>query len=220
LSLQEKLNAVRAEVTANTPARLQSIIDGALRNLIASGQSERAMKAGARAPSFRLPDTSGTIVRSDDLLQCGPMVLTFYRGSWCPYCNLDLQALEAAHADIWSIGGLLVTVSQQTPANSLIAREMNGVTFPMLSDKGGVLANALGIRSAVPGDLQVAFRELGIDLPDLNGEGSWTLPMPARYIIGQDGVIAYAEVNPDHTQRPEPSELLPTLRKLSRRPAN
>ena len=126
------------------------------------------MKAGERAPPFRLPDTFGTIVRSDDLLRCGPMVLTFYRGSWCPYCNLDLQALQAAYADITSSGGSLVSVSQQTMQNSLIARETNRVTFPMLSDKGGVLAHAFGIRSALPGELQDAFKEMGIDLPALN----------------------------------------------------
>ena len=94
------------------------------------------MKAGERAPSFRLPDTSGKIVRSDDLLRCGPMVLTFYRGSWCPYCNLDLQALQAAYADITSSGGSLVSVSQQTLQNSLIARETNRVTFSHAERQG------------------------------------------------------------------------------------
>ena len=175
------------------------------------------MKAGERAPEFRLPDTSGKIVRSDDLLRSGPLVLTFYRGSWCPYCNLDLQALEAAYADIRSTGGSLVTISQQTLQNSRIARETNRLTFPMLSDKGGILANAFGIRTMLRSDLQAVFKKLDIDLSTLNGETSWTLPMPARYVIGRDGVIAYAEVNPDHTRRPEPSELLPTLRKLAKR---
>jgi peroxiredoxin len=220
VSLQEKLDAVKADAIENTPERLRVIIDNALWSLIASGQAARAMKAGERAPAFLLPDTFGRIVRSEDLLRRGPLVLTFYRGSWCPYCNLDLQALEAAYADIRTIGGLLVTVSQQTPTSSQIARKTNGVTFPMLSDKAGTLANAFGIRSILPADLQSVFKELSIDLPALNGETSWTLPMPARYVIGRDGIIAYAEINPDHTQRPEPSELLPTLRRLTRQSPN
>ncbi|MDY7560910.1 peroxiredoxin-like family protein [Pseudomonas sp. 10B1] len=149
-----------------------------------------------------------------DLLVKGPLVLTFYRGVWCPYCNLDLQAMEETRAQIEAFGATLVAVSQQTAANSRKSQRDNKLGFPILGDKGGDLAAAFGIRWDVPDYLKPIHKAVGADITVFNGEDSWTLPMPARYVIGQDGVIAYAEVNADYTMRPEPSEVFPTLELL------
>jgi peroxiredoxin len=184
--------------------------------LIASRQTERALKVGDRAPSFNLPDAEGVMIDSARLLAKGPVVLTFYRGVWCPYCNLDLQAIEAAAADIRAAGASLVAISQQVPANSRKSQRQNRLSFPILSDHGGQIAAVFGIRSRLPDDLINVYKGFGVDLPVINGEPSWTLPMPARYVIARDGVIAYAEINPDYTRRPDPSELLPTLERLRR----
>jgi len=184
--------------------------------LIASGQAGRALHAGDRAPVFALPDPDGKLVSSQDLLARGPLVLTFYRGAWCPYCNLDLQALEEARSQIEARGASLVAVSQQTAANSRKAQRNNKLGFPIVGDKGGELAAKFGIRWHLPEDLQAVHKQLGADLVAFNGEDSWTLPMPARYVIGQDGVIAYAEINPDYTRRPEPSDVFPVLDQLKR----
>ena len=215
MSLKAKLDAARAKARTDVPAGLQDVIENRLKTLIASGQAEQAMKAGDRAPSFRLPDTGGKIVESSGLLKRGPLVLTFFRGAWCPYCNLDLQALETVHKDIRSHGASLVAVSPQTPHQSNITQRNNKISFQMLSDKGGELAESFGIRTRLPIDLQTVFKELDIDLIALNGETSWTLPMPARFVISQDGIIAFSEIDSDYTHRPEPGDLLPTLKRLA-----
>jgi peroxiredoxin len=182
--------------------------------LIASGQAGRALKAGDRAPAFTLPDPDHKLVSSADLLAKGPLVVTFYRGAWCPYCNLDLQALEAAADDIRARGASLVAISPQTAPNSRKSQRTNHLSFPILSDKGGEVAAAFGVRWTMPADLQAVHKQFGADLTVFNGDTNWTLPMPARYVIGRDGVIAYAEVNPDYTHRPDPLELFPILEGL------
>ena len=153
-------------------------------------------------------------MRSAGLLQKGPLVVTFYRGVWCPYCNMDLQAIEEAANGIRALGASLVAISPQTAPNRRKSKRENALSFPILSDHGNAVANAFGLRFRLPDDLIAVYKGFGNDLAIGNGEGSWTLPMPARYVIGTDGVIAYAEVNPDYTRRPDPSELLPVLRRL------
>jgi peroxiredoxin len=217
LPLQGKLDALKNEFeTKMAPPEVVAVMHRVTDELIASGEAERALKAGDRAPEFELPDTDGNPVSSDDLLSKGPLVLTFYRGVWCPYCNFDLAALEEARLEIEKRGATLVAVSQQTSANSRKSQRTNNLGFPILGDKGGALAAAFGIRWTVPDDLKQVHKLLGADLEAFNGEDSWTLPMPARYVIDEDGAIAYAEVNPDYTRRPEPSHLLPVLDALKR----
>jgi peroxiredoxin len=184
----------------------------AIQELIDSGAADRALKAGDIAPSFTLDDANGQPVSSAELLKRGPLVVTFYRGVWCPYCSLDLEALEAAHSEITNAGATLIAISPQLPVNSRKSIRQNGVTFPMLFDPGNDVAAAFGLRYTLPDYLidlyKNAFKN---DLEQVNGDPSWTLPMPARYVIGEDGVIRYAEVSPDYTNRPDPSEILAVL---------
>jgi peroxiredoxin len=150
------------------------------------------------------------------LLAEGPLVVTFYRGVWCPYCNLELEALDCIRAEINTRGASLIAISQQTVASNRKCRQCNRISFPILSDQRGELAKAFGIRWTVPPELREVYKELGSDLTLFNGDDSWTLPMPARYVIDRDGVIAYSEINPDYTHRPEPSSILPVLNELHR----
>lgn len=217
MSLQDKLDALKAEFeTKMAPPAVVEVMHRVTDELIASGQAERALRAGDRAPSFTLLDPDGKPVSSADLLAKGPLVVTFYRGAWCPYCNLDLQALEEARSDIEARGATLVAISQQTAPNSRKSQRTNKLGFPILGDKDGELAARFGIRWKMPEDLRQIHKQLGADLTAFNGEDSWTLPMPARYVIGQDGLIAYAEINPDYTRRPEPSDIYPVLDQLRR----
>jgi peroxiredoxin len=217
MKLQDKLDAFRADFETNkAPPEVVEVFHKATAELIASGQAERALKAGDRAPSFKLQDADGTLVDSSELLAKGPLVVTFYRGVWCPYCNMDLQAIEAAAADIRSLGASLVAISPQTPVNSRKSQRENKLSFPILSDHSGDTAAAFGIRFKLPVDLVKIYGMFKNDLAIVNGEPSWTLPMPARYVIDSDGVIVYAEINPDYTRRPEPSELFPSLQQLQR----
>jgi len=215
MSLQDKLDAFKADFEGRkAPANVVEIMHKATADLIASGQADRALKTGGRAPKFTLPDTHGRLVSSADLLARGPLVLTFYRGIWCPYCNMDLQAIEAAADEIRALGASLVAISPQTAPNRRKSERENELSFPILSDHGNAVADEFGLRYRLPDELIAVYKGFGNDLTIGNGEDSWTLPMPARYVIGTDGVVAYAEVNPDYTRRPDPSELLPPLQRL------
>jgi peroxiredoxin len=214
MALQEELDAYKATPKPHILPEFRPVIGRTIADLIASAQVQTARKAGDRAPDFVLPDQNGAAVSSADLLARGPLVVSFYRGVWCPFCNIELKALEATLSDIRARGATLVAISQQTPPNSRKAQRDNGLSFPILSDKGGEIGAAFGLRWLVPEDMREVHKKLGGPLPVFNGEDSWTLPMPARYVIGKDGVIVYGEVNPDYTQRPEPSDLLPILDRL------
>jgi len=212
--LDERLKALRSKESADTPDALKSVLSTELKALISSGQAGRAVKVGAKAPSFVLPDVNGNTVSSAELLQKGALVVTFYRGLWCPFCNADLQALEAAAERIRGFGATLVAISPQTPANSRISLQENHLSFPILSDKNCELAEKFGIRWVPSQALQGVYRNFGTDVGTFNGEGSWALPMPARYVIAQDGTVAYAKVNANYTHRPEPGDVCPVLEKL------
>lgn len=217
MSLQDKLDAFKAEFEGKkAPPEVVAVFHKSTAELVASGQAARALKVGDRAPVFRLPDFEGTTVASAELLTNGPLVVTFYRGAWCPYCNMDLQAIEAAALQICSLSASLVAISPQTQASSTKSKRDNALSFPILSDHGGEIAAAFGLRWRVQAELKAVMTAFKVDLATFNGEPSWSLPMPARYVIAQDGVIAYSEVNPDYTRRPDPSELLPILRQLRR----
>jgi peroxiredoxin len=217
MSLQAKLDAFKADFEAgkppyNVPRSVIDTMHRATDELIASGAAARALKAGASAPDFVLNDADGTAVASADLLAQGPLVVSFYRGVWCPYCNMDLQALQAALPKFHALGASLVAISPQTAANSRKSMRTNGLDFPILSDPGNETAARFGLRFALPDYLVALYKSLKNELPAFNGDESWTLPMPARFVIGQDRVIRYAEVNPDYTRRPDPEDMLPALR--------
>jgi peroxiredoxin len=219
MKLQDKLDAMREDFENGrfplVPTRDQlDTMQSATQSLIDNGQADDALKAGDTAPDFTLEDANGNSVSSRALLTRGPLIATFYRGVWCPYCNYDLQALEEVRPEIEARGASLVAVSSQTPANSRKSQRDNKLGFPILSDAGAAVAAEFGLRFALPDDLIEVYKQFGNDLPTINNDPAWVLPMPARYVIDTDSVIAYAEVNPDYTRRPDPSELLPVLDRL------
>src|SRR5258705_1150775 len=219
MALQDRLDAFKADFESGRPPynvtkdRIE-IMHRATAALIASGQAQRTKKAGDAAPEFSLLDPDGKPVSSRELLAKGPLVISFYRGVWCPYCNLELQALQEPFPEIAARGASLVAISPQTAPNSRKSQRQNNLGFSILSDVKSEVANAFGIRFALPDYLVELYKSFKNDLPAFNDDPSWVLPMPARYVIGMDGIIAYSEVNPDYTQRPDPSELLPVLDRL------
>ena len=218
MSLQAKLDAFRADFETNiAPPAAVAIIHKAPEDLIASGQPDRALKAGDIAPDFTLPDANGSMVSLSALLTAGPVVVTFYRGVWCPYCNIDLKAIEETADAVRATGATLVAISPQTPTNSRRSQRDNGLSFSILSDAHLAVSDQFGIKFTLPADLLALYQSFGIDLEASNGDASGALPMPGRFIIGTDGRIAYAEVNADYTIRPEPSDLLPVLKALATR---
>lgn len=217
MSLQDKLDAFKADFQAgkppyNVPRPVIETMQRATAELIASGAAAHALKAGDKAPAFTLGDPDGRAVSSAELLADGPLVVSFYRGVWCPYCNMELQALQAALPTFQALGAGLVAISPQTAPNSRKSVRQNALGFPILSDPHNDVAAAFGLRFELPDYLIELYKGLKNDLPAFNGDPSWSLPMPARFVIGQDGTILYAEVNPDYTRRPEPEDMLPALR--------
>ena len=220
MSLQANLDAFKVDFEAGKPPYSvpHSVIETmhrATAELIASGAASRAKKAGDIAPSFSLKDPEGIVVSSNELLKKGPMVVSFYRGVWCPYCNLELQALEAAKPQFDKYGASLVAISPQTAPNGRKSMRQNKLSFPILSDVKGKIGAAFGLRFQLPDYLVELYKGLKNDLPTFNDDPSWTLPMPARYVIGQDGTILYSEVNPDYTHRPEPEDMVPVLQRAA-----
>jgi peroxiredoxin len=218
MSLQAKLDAFKADFEAgkppySVPRSVIEVMHRATAELIASGAASRARKAGDIAPSFLLKDPEGNVVSSEELLKKGPLVVSFYRGVWCPYCNMELQALEAAKPEFDKYGASLVAISPQTAPNSRKSVRQNKLTFPILSDVKGNVGEAFGLRFHLQDYLVELYKSLKNDLPTFNDDPSWTLPMPARYVIGQDGTILYSEVNPDYTRRPDPEEMIPVLQR-------
>jgi peroxiredoxin len=220
MTLQSKLDAFKADFEAgkppyNVPPSVIQTMHRATAELVASGAATRALKAGDKAPSFTLNDPEGHPVASADLLANGPLVVSFYRGVWCPYCNMELQALQDALPEFEKLGASLIAISPQTSVNSRKSVRQNELGFPILSDTHNDVAAAFGLSFELPDYLVDLYKGLKNDLPTFNGDPSWTLPMPGRFVVAQDGTILYAEVNPDYTRRPEPGDMLPALRRAT-----
>src|SRR5258708_34935333 len=192
MSLQANLDAFKVDFEAGKPPYSvpRSVIETmhrATAELIASGAAQRAKKAGDVAPSFSLKDPEGNVISSDALLKKGPLVLSFYRGVLCPYCNMELQALEAAKPSFDRYGASLLAISPQTAPNSRKSMRQNNLSFPILSDVKGKVGAAFGLRFELPDYLIELYKSLTNDLPTFSDDPSSPLPMPARYVIGQDG---------------------------------
>jgi peroxiredoxin len=179
--------------------------------LIATRQAERALCAGSRAPNFRLADQDGVAVSSAFLLSRGPIVLTFYSGTWSPASNHDLVALDRLRPAIRARGAEVFAISQQTAPENRRARSLAGVEIPILGDLGGEVSLKFGVRWVIPELLRSLHKAGGVDLPVLNGEESWTLPIPARFVVDRNGVIVYSEINPDQTRPSDMQGILPVV---------
>ena len=216
MSLQAQLDAFKTQFKAQAPAEAFDAFARSTQELIDSGIADKALSVGDQAPDFVLQDPHGNDVALKELLATGPVVLTFYRGVWCPYCNIELQALEAVAEDIRAKGATLVAISMQGAADSRKSERDNNLSFPILTDKSGELAEQFGIRWTLQDYVIEFHKAFNVILPTIHGDGEWNLPMPARYVLDTDGNIVYAEVNPDYTQRPEPNDLLTVLDTLSK----
>jgi peroxiredoxin len=151
------------------------------------------------------------------LLETGPVVVTFYRGGWCPYCNIELRGLQRALPEIKQLGASLIAISPQLPDNSLSTEEKNSLTFPVLSDIGNVIARRFGIAFRLPDELLKTYEDFNHGLEKKNGkEGALELPMPATFLLGKDGTALLAFVDEDYTKRLDPEVILATLRELGR----
>jgi peroxiredoxin len=218
-TLKFELESFRAEFMAKVPTAISEAMTRADLELARSGILEKALKAGAMAPDFALADVHGDPVSLSSLRKAGPVVLSFYRGGWCPYCNLELRALQQVLPEIRQLGASLVAVSPQLPDASLTTAEKNALAFPVLSDAHSDVARAFGVVFELAEELRPIYTRFGHALPDLSGDARWLLPIPATYVIDRDGSITLAFVDVDYRKRLEPSEILTTLSALARKRA-
>lgn len=177
-------------------------------------ESTSMLGVGDAAPKFALLNATGHTVELDTLLQQGPVIVAFYRGAWCPYCNTELHDLAEALPEIQKLGAQLVAISPQTPDHSLSTVEKNDLPFEVLSDSGNKLADQFGIVFILDHETREKYKGYGVDLAEYNGDDTWQLPHPATYIIDQQGTIRFAFVNTDYKIRAQPSEILAALQGL------
>jgi peroxiredoxin len=213
MTLQANLKAITEGVRQQAPAEVFAAIEAANAKLEISGIAGRALKAGDRIPDFDLPDATGKVVRSADLLAAGPLVISFYRGSWCPYCSLELKTLQQNLSEFRARGATLVAISPQTPDESLTTKQKNELAFPVLSAAGSKVARKFGLVFTLDETLKPIFKAFGIDLLAHNGVDTWELPIPATYVVAKSGKIVSACVDVDYRNRAEPAEILKWLEK-------
>lgn len=212
-SLAEKLAAFKAAFIQRAPEQIRQVIQQANDDLRASGALDRSVKVGDQLAAFELPNQDGAIIRSDDLLARGPLVLSFFRGVWCPYCNLELEALGEIAGDLRALGANLVVISPQNAAKAAESRVKNRLDVDVLVDSGCDYAAKLGVSFTLPEHIQTIYRGFNIDLPTYNASGDWRLPIPTRLIVMPTGRIVYAEIDVDYTNRPEPAATLAALKR-------
>lgn len=214
MGLDQQLADFRAEFARTAPAGRAALHEAKIEELRAAFATEKALAVGHRAPDFTLPDQQGRPVSLAAVLDGGPAVVSFYRGGWCPYCNFQLRAYQAALRDVVALGARLLAISPQLPDASLSTVEKNGLSFDVLSDAGNSVARSFGLVFALPQELRAALRSADKALPPINGDESWELPVPATYVIAPDGRVALAFVDVDYRRRLSPEDILKTLRTL------
>lgn len=215
-NLAEELAAYKEGYRQRVGPERVAMMEAATAELRATGIESRALQVGAMAPSLSLPDATHRQVALRELWQAGPLVVIFYRGGWCPYCNLELRAWQRELAALRGQGGTLVAISPQTPDNSLTTAEKNELAFPVLSDTGLVAAEAFGVSFVLSPELIALYSSVGNDLPTVNGNGRWALPLPATFVIGREGRITFAHVEADYRSRAEPSAVMDAVRRASK----
>ncbi|HEY7097991.1 MAG TPA: peroxiredoxin-like family protein [Terriglobales bacterium] len=193
------------------PSGVQAIHARVIADLNASGIAERVLSVGTKIPSFEVKDQTGQSVSSAGLLARGRLVICFIRGRWDPFCCGQMEAMNAVISHIRQAGTSLVAISPQTVSQSLFMIDQHKLQFPLLSDAGNAVARQFGLVYRVPPDQEAIYRRTFVNLPFINGDDSWELPIPATYIVDQDGTVLRAWVDGDYTERPEPQDILASL---------
>ena len=215
MTLTQDLNNRVAQFRASQPESIKTVMDKATADLANSGIVEKALNVGDVVPNFTLPNAVGKPVELGRLLETGAVVISFYRGQWCPYCSLELRALQQSLPEIERLGATLVAISPQTPDNSLSTVEKNELTFEVLSDVGHEVAKKMGLVFVIPEELRSIYEKFGIDLPAHNGSDSFDLPIPATYVVAPSGQVIRAFVNADYTKRLDPEEIAIALKSIA-----
>lgn len=211
-SLREQFAERKELIARYVPAETQAVHRRVIADLKADGIESRALSVGAKAPQFELQDHNGKPVRSLDLLARGSLVICFIRGRWCPFCVGQLEAMNQVLNQVKGAGANLIAISPQTVKQSFFMADQHKLRFPLLSDAHNEVARQFGLVYRVPEDQRAIYQRAFINLPFANGDDTWELPVPATYALDRQGIVRYASVNADYSERPEPAEILETLK--------
>ena len=204
--------AGRKELIAKyVPADVQAVHEGTVATLKQQGLAAKALAVGAHAPSFELPDHNGKLVSSAALLDKGRLGVCFIRGRWCPFCVGQMEAMSGIAEQVETAGASLLAISPQTEKQAYFMHDQHKLAFPLLVDAHNDIARQFGLVYRVPEEQQGIYRRTFVNLPFVNGDDRWELPIPATYLIDRDGTILFASANEDYTERPEPPEILAQL---------
>jgi peroxiredoxin len=213
-SLAERIGETVENFMSALPEDEAQTVAGSFEKLYASQIAENAITVGDIAPDFTLPNVTGDPVSLHEALGHGPVVLSFYRGGWCPFCNLELHALQSRLAEIRALGANLIGISPETPDKAVTAIDEHQLEFEVLSDIGNIAARQYGLLFTVYEEIRPLYLKWGLDVPASNGDTSWELPVPATYVIDSNALVRAAHTDKDYTRRMEPEQLLATLRNL------
>jgi peroxiredoxin len=208
--LREILAERQDAVAKYVPAETQAVHARAITKLKERNLAAQILPVSARIPDFRLNDQDGNSISSASLLT-NRLVLCFIRGRWCPFCVAQMEAMNLVSPEIEQAGATLVAISPQTVQQSFFMRNQHKLRFPLLSDAGNKVARLFGLTYRVPDEQKTVYQRAFVNLPFVNGDDSWELPIPAIYIIDRDSTVLYASANEDYTERPEPREIVAFL---------
>lgn len=212
-ALKPQLDAIKAQSAARAPAAVLETYEAGIRDVASTGILDKVIKVGDRAPAFALPNARGEVVALSELTAQGPVVLAWYRGRWCPYCNTQLKAYESRLAEFRALGATVVALSPQKVEQSARTAESDGLDFALLSDAGSKVADAYGLRYELPERLRVAFKGR-LDLAEFNAEDPEQLPLAATVVVDRAGIVRAVWAEADYRNRAEPEDVLKVLREL------
>jgi peroxiredoxin len=213
-TLSDQTEQALKDFMASLPDEQQATVENAFQDLLASSVAANAITTNDQASAFELPDVKGGTLSLGTALEGGPVVLSFYRGSWCPFCNLELNALQTMLPEIKACGARLIAISPELPDNSLSHAEKLGLEFDVLTDLGNKVARDYGLIMTIHESLRPLYLQWGLDVPAANGDDSHTLPVPATYVVDTNGTIRAAYIEKDYTKRMEPAAIIDALNQL------
>lgn len=211
MSLKAQIDAYNVQKEAKLPADVLALMDTTNEDLIAQHIKDNALQIGAKVENFSLVNHNGESIELNDLLNKGPVIVSFYRGGWCPYCNLELKALNDYLAQFKTQSAQLIAISPQLPDETHSTKQKNELDFDVLSDVSNKVAEQFGLLFTLDERIQALYTQFGIDFEHYYGDKSFKLPLPATYVINQEGVITYTFLNEDYTLRAEPIDIMAAL---------
>lgn len=213
--LASRIATMQQQLASQVPPDVITKLGAEITALAGSSAGSDAPKVGGKAPDFALTDISGASFRLSDQLRKGPVAVVFYRGQWCPYCDLQLRSYQEIMPQVHDLGGQIIAISPQTVEASKATAADRKLSFPVAADPGNKVARQYGLVFKMSEGMQAILKGFQIDIPSMNGDASQELPVPATFVVGRDGIIKTAFCDANYTVRLEPQALLESLRSLA-----